>query len=473
MDSALVVVGLTSLAAGLGIGLSLRKAGAERAAAAARLEVGRDLAVVAEQLRARGEALAEARRAAAESARSLEGARQAAGATAERLAGAQAELEAERRAAVERRAEAERAREQVRAEVETLAGRLLERQGKALLDRSREGLEALLGPLGQKLAEFERKVERAYDADVRERASLREQLRGLQDAQASLHRDAEALSRALTRDSRQQGDWGEIVLERVLEAAGLSRGREYDLQVSHVDDEGGRKRPDALVYLPENRAVVVDAKCSLTAFVDAARASTDEAREEALDAHVTSVRAHVKALAGKSYAEVLQQRSLDFVVMFAPSEAAFLAALSRESALYEDAFRQGVVICSPTTLIAALRLVAQLWRTESQNQNARRIADEAGKLLEKLAAFAGDLEGAKDRLDQAQDALGAALSKLGTGRGNVLRRAAIIAALGAPVRTEKVRALLAGAEGEPEGEDSGAGEAVAAAPQAGGGGPPR
>lgn len=409
--------GLSCFAAGLGLGLFLRREGAAALAAA----------------QARVVALA------ADAAR------------------AEAALEAERRAGEERRAEAERTREQVRAEVEKLAGRLLEQQGRALADRGREGLEALLKPLGEKLREFEQKVERTHLADTRERATLREQLATLQDTQLRLHRDAEALSRALTRDAKQQGDWGELVLERVLEGAGLTKGREYALQVSHVDDDGGRKRPDAVVYLPEDRAVVVDAKCSLTAFVESTRAAGEEAREAALDAHVASVRAHVKGLSGKRYTEVLAQRSLDFVMLFVPSEAAFLAALSREPGLYEEAFRQGVVLCCPTTLVAALRLVAQLWRTERQDQNARQIAEEAGKLIEKLAAFVGDLDDVGARLDQAQESFGRARSRLATGKGNVLRKAAAIAAMGAPVKTERARALLAeggeesGEEGDPAG----------------------
>jgi DNA recombination protein RmuC len=359
-------------------------------------------------------------------------------------------LEAERRAAQDRRAEAERSREQVRAEVEKLAGRLLEQQGKVMLDRSREGLEALLRPVADRLQEFTQKVERTHATDVRERAALGEHLRALQEAQARLHRDAEALARALTRESKQQGDWGEIVLERVLEAAGLSRGREYELQVSHLDEEGRHKRPDALVFLPEDRAVVVDAKCSLTAFVEAARAADDESRERALDAHVASLRAHVKGLAGKRYTEVLRQRSLEFVMMFVPSEAAFFAGLSRDPGLWEEAFRQGVVLTSPTTLVAALRLVSQLWRTESQNQHARRIAEEAGRLLDKLSDFVGDLDQVGARLDQAQESLAAARGKLQTGRGNALRKAAEIARLGARVREDKLAPLLRAAGEDPE-----------------------
>jgi DNA recombination protein RmuC len=342
----------------------------------------------------------------------------------------------------------ERANSRVRAEVELLAGRLLERQGAALADRSHERLQSLLAPVTDRLRAFEAKVERAYGDDRSDRSALREQLRLLQETQARLHEDAEGLARALTGDSKAQGDWGELVLERILESAGLTEGRDYALQLSRTDAEGGQKRPDAVVFLPENRAVVVDAKCSLTAFVEAMREPEGDEREAALDRHVGSVRKHVKVLASKGYTEVLAQRTLDIVLLFVPNEAAFHAALGREPGLYDESFRQGVVLCSPTTLLAALRLVAHLWRAEKQNVNALRIAEEAGKLVEKLSAFVESLDGVGARLDQAKDAWQEARSRLATGKGNALRKAADIARLGARVRPGKADDLLAEARAQ-------------------------
>ena len=383
---------------------------------------------------------------------------------AEERARLAAALEAERQAAAERAAHAERTREAVRAEVEKLAGRVLDEKGKALLERSSEALRALVAPVGERLRAFEERIERTYHEEGRDRASLLRELRLLQDAQQRLSAQADGLSRALTGDAKAQGDWGELVLERVLESAGLAEGREYVLQAGHVDEEGGRKRPDAVVFLPGDRAIVVDAKCSLTAFVEATRAGEPPAREEALDRHVASLRAHVKGLAGKRYPDLLVHRSLDLVLLFVPSEAAFHAAVARAPALYEEAFRQGIVLCSPTTLLAALRLVAHVWRSERQNANAQRIADEAGKLLDKLADFAGDLEQVGARLDQAQESFAAATAKLRTGRGNALRRAAELVRLGARARPEKVAPLLRAA-GEEDGEgDAPAAGANAAAP---------
>ncbi len=443
------------LVAGLALGRLQRKAAEAAAAAGARQEAERQLADLGARLRAKEEALAEARRAGEERARALAAEQGRVTALTGEVARAQAGLEAERRAAEERKAEAERTREQVRAEVEKLAGRLLEQKGEAMLARSKEGLEALLKPVAERLREFEQKVEKTYDTENRDRASLLESLKVLQGTQERLHEDAEALSRALTSSSKSQGDWGELVLERVLETAGLTPGREYEMQTSHTDEEGRQKRPDALVYLPANRAIVVDAKCSLTAFTAAARATDDAAREQALDAHLASLRAHIKGLAGKRYTEVLQQRTLDIVLLFVPSEAAFHAALGRDAGLYEEAFRQGVVVTSPTTLLAALQLVAHVWRSEKQNVNAQRIAEEAGRLLEKLSGFVADLDEVGARLGKAQEAYGEARKKLESGRGNVLGRAKTIARLGARVKPDKLQHLLAGAE---EGEEDGGGQ---------------
>jgi DNA recombination protein RmuC len=375
------------------------------------------------------------------------------------------ELGAERRVAAERAAEALRTREAVRAEVEKLAGRVLDEKGDALLTRSEERLAAALAPVGEKLKEFEARIERTYGEEGRDRAGLLRELRLLQQAQQALSRQADGLSRALTGDTKVQGDWGELVLERVLETAGLTEGREYDLQITRVDEEGGRRRPDALVYLPGDRAIVVDAKCSLTAFAEAMRAAEPAAREAALDRHLASVRGHVRVLAGKSYAELLAQRTLDLVLLFVPSEAAFHAVVARAPGVYEEAFRQGVVLTSPTTLLAALRLVAHVWRSERQNVNAQRIAEEAGRLLDKLSDFVGDLDAAGARLEQAQQSLAAARGKLHTGRGNALRKAAEIARLGARVKQDKLAPLLraAGGDDDEEGPDAASEEPAASA----------
>ncbi len=472
MDGITVVAAVVFLAAGLGVGLLLGRQRVAAAVAAVRAqeqgqaavardaERSREVAVAAELATARAElAAAERRHADARGevealrrrAEELQGEAQRLGEAHAKVA---AELAGERKAQAERAVEAERTKEAVRAEVEKLAGRVLDEKGKAILERNREGLQALLGPLGEKLKAFEEKVQKTYDQENRDRATLLGSLDALQKTQAKLHEDAESLARALTGESKAQGDWGELVLERVLETAGLTEGREYDLQVSHTDEEGGRKRPDALVYLPGDRAIVVDAKCSLTAFVESMRAIDPAERDAALDRHVTSLRAHVKGLAGKSYTDVLEQRTLDIVLLFVPNEAAFHGAIARAAGLYEEAFRQGVVLCSPTTLLAALQLIGHVWRSEKQNANAQKIAEEAGKLLDKLSDFVVDLDGVGMRLDQAQQSFALAKGKLRTGRGNVMKKAEDLVRLGARVKPDKAQPLLGA--GDDDGEDEAA-----------------
>ena len=455
---AAVVIGLAALAGGGALGLYLRRLGLGEAEArgrvAAEREAERQTITLREQLHAAAEQVAEARRQAVALQAALAGEQARVLELSSTVARGAAELAAEKRAAEERVTTADKAKEQVRAELEKLANRILDEKGKVMLDRSREGLEALLLPVREKLREFEAKVEKTYDLENRDRASLLESLRKMQETQARLHQDAEALSKALTRDNKQQGDWGELVLEQLLEAAGLTAGRDYELQVNHVDEEGGRKRPDCLVYLPGNRAIVVDAKCSLKAFVDLTRASEPASRQAALDEHVASVRRHVKELRGKDYTAVLAQRTLDIVFMFIPNDGAFQAALVHEPGLYEEAFRLGVAICSPTTLLAALQLVAHVWRSEAQNANAQKIAEDAGSLLDKLTAFVADLDDVGARLDQARASFTTARARLATGRGNVLKRAGDLVKLGARAKPETRQALLHEAAGEADEEEA-------------------
>lgn len=371
----------------------------------------------------------------------------------QRVAGLSAALEAERARAAERAVELEKGRAAMRLEFEALAQKLLDEKGRTLLDQSHRGLEGLLGPVKDRLREFEDKFQKTYDQDNRDRASLLEKLRALQDAQTRLHDDARALSKALTGESKAQGDWGELVLESLLATAGLTEGREYALQVDHRDADGGHKRPDALVYLPPNRAIVIDAKCSLSAFIASTRADSDDEREVDLTAHVQSVRNHVRALSARDYTAVLQQRTLDIVLLFVPNEAAFHAALSRDPTLYEDALRQRVVLCSPTTLLAALQVVSHVWRSERQSLNAQRIAEEAGKMIDKLSLALESFEDLGEKLSRAQLAFDTSRSRLSTGRGNVLQLATRVVDLGARVgRPEKLEAARSHLDAEPEDE---------------------
>lgn len=349
------------------------------------------------------------------------------------LAGQLAAARAQAEAAAAREQDAARTREQLRSEFEGLAARLLDEKGRAMLADSKVGLEGVLNPLRERIKEFEDKVARVYDQENRDRTSILEALKRVDLSQARLGHEAETLSRALSGQSKVQGDWGEMILENMLQSAGLQEGREYVVQASHTGEDGGRLRPDVVINLPDGKAVVVDSKVSLTAFLAATAATDEAARDLALAAHRASLRAHVKGLAGKSYQDVVGDRHLDFTVLFMPSEPAFHAALSRDPGIYDEAMRQGVVLASPTTLLATLRVVALVWSHEKQNANAQRIAEEAGRLLDKLAGFVEELDGVGARLDQARDAWSGARAKLSTGRGNLLTRAQKLHELGARV----------------------------------------
>jgi DNA recombination protein RmuC len=355
------------------------------------------------------------------------------------------ELEAERALARERAEEEEKSRALLRAELEKTTERLLEEKGGLLLSQSQAQLAGLIEPLKERIAAFEQKVEKTYDQDNRDRASLLQHLKGLQEAQARLHEDAQGLARALTGDSKVQGDWGELTLKRVLDMAHLTEGLDYEFQHSECDEEGTQKRPDVVLRLPGDRAVIVDAKVSLSAYVAFTRAESPKARNQAMAAHIASIRKHVRELAGKAYQELLKQKTLDSVLLFIPSEPAFHAAIAEDPSLYDSALSQRIFIVSPTTLLPALQLIAQMWRNERQTQHALRIAKDAGRMLDKLAGFLKDLDGVGKALLEAQHSYEEARKKLATGRGNVLKRAKDLARLGAQARPETVAQLEAGA----------------------------
>lgn len=364
------------------------------------------------------------------------------------------ELEAQQQLARERATEEEKSRALLRAEVEKTTERLLEEKGGVMLSQSQAQLTGLIEPLKERLAAFEQKVEKTYDQDNRDRASLLQHLKGLQEAQARLHEDAQGLARALTGDSKAQGDWGELTLQRVLDMAHLTEGLDYELQHSARDEDGVQKRPDVVLRLPGDRAVIVDAKVSLSAYVAFTQAQSTEDRTAAMSAHLASVRKHVRELAGKAYQVLLKQKTLDSVLMFIPSEPAFHAAIAEDPQLYDFALSQRIFIVSPTTLLPALQLIAQMWRNERQTHHALRIAQDAGRMLDKLGAFLKDLDGVGKALGDAQARYDEAKKKLSTGKGNVLKRAKDLAKLGAQAKPETVAQLQAGEPAEDDAQQA-------------------
>lgn len=325
-----------------------------------------------------------------------------------------------------------------------LAGRIVDERSARFAAESREGVTALLEPLRAQLGDFRRKVEDVYDKEAQGRASLVQELHHLRELNQKISAEATNLTRALKGDSKVRGNWGELVVERVLEQSGLVAGREFETQVRlHERGGGARSRyPDVVVRLPEGKDVIVDAKVPLVAWDEHCAAETDEARAAALRRHVEAVRGHVRELAEKGYEDLEGIRSLDLVVMCVPIEPALVAAASGDPALFDDAFRQRVALVGPSTLLLALKIVASLWRTEAQNRNALEIAERGQLLLDKFVGFVEDLERVDRGLAGARAALDDAKGKLSQGSGNLVGQAKKLAELGVKAKKQLPRELL-------------------------------
>jgi len=330
----------------------------------------------------------------------------------------------------EQRERIEEEQERLRDQFENLANDILETKSKKFVEQNEEALDQLLEPLQERLKGFKEKVEETYEKGLKERSQLEQQIKQLSELNETMSERAEDLTDALEGQSKTQGDWGEMVLERILEESGLKEGREYHTQVSRTNGEGTRLRPDVVVELPEDRFVVVDAKVSLTAYRRFVSADTED-EENHLKAHLQSVRSHVNGLASKNYGSLYGDRSPDFVLMFMPIEPAFALALQNDEGLYQSAFEEGVVIVSPTTLQATIATIANIWRQERQNQNAREIAERGGRLYDKFVLFAEALETIGKRIEQAQESYRTARKRLTDGRGNLLRQVEMLRELGA------------------------------------------
>ncbi|VVP48510.1 hypothetical protein PS898_05193 [Pseudomonas fluorescens] len=321
-------------------------------------------------------------------------------------------------------------RDELRAQFAELAGKIFDEREQRFAETSQQRLGQLLDPLKERIQSFEKRVEESYQAEARERFSLAKELERLQALNLRLSDEATNLTRAL-KGQKTQGNWGELILERVLEHAGLEKGREYQTQVNLKGPDGERFQPDVVIYLPGDKQVVVDSKVSLTAYQQYVAAEDDTLGQIAIKQHVLSLRNHVKGLAGKDYKRLEGLHSLDFVLLFVPIEAAFSAALQAEPSLFQEAFDRNIVIVSPTTLLATLRVIDSLWKQERQSQNAREIAERAGWLYDKFVLFIQDLDEVGNRLQQLDKAYSSARNKLTEGRGNLVSRSEQLKLLGA------------------------------------------
>ncbi|HDG1678894.1 DNA recombination protein RmuC [Kluyvera ascorbata] len=319
---------------------------------------------------------------------------------------------------------------------ENLANRIFEQSNRRVEEQNRQSLHGLLTPLREQLDGFRRQVQESFGQEARERHTLAHEIRNLQQLNAQMAQEAVNLTRALKGDNKTQGNWGEVVLTRVLEASGLREGHEYETQVSINTDANSRMQPDVIVRLPHRKDVVVDAKMTLVAYERYFNAEDDYTREAALQEHIAAVRNHIRMLGRKDYQQLPGLRSLDYVLMFIPVEPAFLLALDRQPELISEALKNNIMLVSPTTLLVALRTIANLWRYEHQSRNAQHIAERASRLYDKMRLFVDDMSAVGQSIDKAQENYRQAMKKLTTGRGNLLSQAEAFRHLGVEVKRE-------------------------------------
>ena len=350
----------------------------------------------------------------------------------------------------EQKEEFEKLREKFETEFENLANKILEEKSKKFTEQNKEKLDQVLKPLGEKIEEFKKQVADTYEKETRDRVSLKEQIVKMAELNQKMTDEAKNLTKALKGDTKKQGNWGEVILQRILEKSGLQKGREYELQESHTTEDGRRLQPDVVIHLPEDKRLIVDSKVSLTDYERYISADDDATQERALKAHVQSVRTHVKGLSAKNYQKIYEGNSPDFVLLFIPVEPAFAAALQGDSDLYYEAFENNIVIVSPSTLLATLATIDNIWKQEYQNKNAMEIAKRGGALYDKFKLFVESMEDIGQRIDQTQKSYDEAMNRLTTGNGNVLRQVEMLRSLGAKVSKQLPEELLQNDEVEKE-----------------------
>lgn len=428
-ESAPYIVYLLAGAVGLLLPLSLflllRLTSASRSAAMT------DHAVLQERLSARDRELQQARIELDSLRMRLQAEAEAAGSLREQLSRQETLLQQERLQHQDKLQLLQQAREQMSLEFKALAGEILEQKGRNFSEHSQLQMQALLKPLGEKLQAFEKRVEDTYDKESKQRFALEREIKALIDLNTRISVEADNLTRALKGESKTQGNWGEVILERVLEKSGLEKGREYDVQVSLKDDEGARSQPDVIVHLPEGKHVIVDSKVSLKDYEAYFSSDDEKLRAQYLRQHIQSIRSHIKGLSAKHYQDLKGLRTLDFVLLFLPVEPAFTLAVQHDDSLFTEAFTQNIILVGPSTLLATLRTIQSIWRFEYQNKNALAIAESAGKLYEQFVAFAQDMDKIGEHLDRSHQSWESACKRLREGRGNLVRQVENLKKLGA------------------------------------------
>ena len=331
----------------------------------------------------------------------------------------QADMDNLRQKNQEQKEEVEKLQEKFTKEFENLANKILEEKSSKFAKQNKESIENILNPLKEKIKTFEDKVEKTHKESIDYHAALRQQIFGLKELNEQMSREATNLTKALKGDSKMQGNWGELVLERVLEKSGLEKDREYSVQKSFTREDGSRVMPDVIITLPDGKKMIVDSKVSLTDYERYVNAE-EEDRPRFLQDHVNSIKKHVSELSAKKYEEIYEMESPDFVLMFVPIEPAFALAINRDNKLYNQAFEKNIVIVTPSTLLATLRTIDSMWNNEKQQRNAIEIARQAGALYDKFEGFVTDLTKVGRKMDEAKREYQGAMNKLVEGRGNIV-----------------------------------------------------
>ena len=347
---------------------------------------------------------------------------------------AETELAAERRQSADKLATLQQTAQEAKTvlsdQFKNLANEILEEKSKRFAEQNQQNLDILLKPLQEKLTDFRKQVDDTYQSEARERFALKQEVEKLAGLNLRMTDETRALTNALKGESKTQGDWGELVLETILENSGLRKGEEYLVQDTQTISDGSRLQPDVVIRLPESKHLVIDSKVSITAYTRYIQADDEAIKTAELNSHVLSMKQHIQGLSAKNYQDLYGVGSIDFVLMFIPIEPAFLAAMRHAPEIYQEALKKNIVIVCPSTLLATVRTVAHLWRQEHQNRNAQEIARQCASLYDKFVGFVEDLDKVGQRLEQAQISYTDAVGKLKTGRGNLIRTAENVKKLG-------------------------------------------
>ncbi len=342
----------------------------------------------------------------------------------------------------EQKQEVEQLQEKFTKEFENLANKILDEKSNKFTEQNKENMKNILSPLQDKIQLFEKKVEDTHKESIDYHAALRQQILGLREMNEQMSKETINLTKALKGDSKLQGNWGELVLERVLEKSGLEKGREYEVQQSFTNEEGTRILPDVIINLPDGKKMVVDSKVSLTGYERYINEEDEVLKVTYLKEHVNSIKRHVEQLSAKNYHDIYQMESPDFVLLFIPIEPAFALALNDDSSLYNKAFEKNIVIVTPTTLLATLRTIDSMWTNQKQQENAIEIARQAGALYDKFEGFVSDLIKIGKKMDEAKSEYGNAMNKLVEGKGNLVTSVEKLKKMGAKAKKALPETIL-------------------------------